>query len=223
MLISAMVGLDLRSTLDMDATIKGFELSEKRLIEVLNEIISTNIDDGIKFEITGIRNIMEESDYSGYRVTLKGYFENLYVNFTIDISTGDVITPREMKYKFKLLFEDRTIEILAYNLETVISEKVHAIISRGVANTRARDFYDMYILTKFQKENYNQDMVGQAIVNKFKSRDTAELLDNMDKILAEIENSNELRELWDNYTKKFAYAKDITFQDVINSVKEVID
>lgn len=221
MLISAMVGLDLRSTLDMDATIKGIDLSESKLSEVLSEIIDINVDDDVSFEIISIKSIMNEADYSGYGVTIKGYFDTMYVNFTIDISTGDVITPREVKYKFKLLFQDKDIEVLAYNLETVISEKIHSIITRGVTNTRARDYYDIYILTKFQSSNYDTKVLKEAIINKFKSRDSVNELNKFNVILEEIEGSKELEQNWINYTKKFQYAKDISYQDVVNSVKKL--
>lgn len=223
MLISAMVGLDLRTTLDMDATIKGFELSKENLMEVLTEIINVNIDDDIRFEIIAIKDIMKEADYSGYEVTIKGYFNTIYVNFTIDISTGDVITPREIKYKFKLLFQDKEIEVLAYNLETVISEKIHSIITRGVTNTRARDYYDIYILTNFQKNNYDINILKEAIKNKFMSRGSNKELNDINKIIQELESSKILEENWNNYTKKFEYAKDITYQDVIYSVKEIVN
>lgn len=221
MLISSIVGIDLRSTMDMDATIKGIKLSKESLIKILYEILKTDVGDNIKFDIIDIKSIMEEADYNGYRVSLKGSFETIVVKFKIDITTGDVITPKEIKYKFNLLFENRKIEVLAYNLETVISEKFESIISRGITNTRARDFYDIYILTKFQKNNYDQNTLKKAIKIKFKSRKTEQNLNNISKIIIDIENSMLLKELWNNYTNKYIYAQDITFFDVVSSVKEI--
>jgi predicted nucleotidyltransferase component of viral defense system len=221
MLISAMVGIDLRNTLDMDATIKGFDLTEQNLIDILNEIISIDVEDDVTFEILMIKDIRDEAEYSGYRVTINGKFDTIYQKFKIDISTGDIITPKEIEYNFKLLFEDRQIGILAYNLETVLSEKFEGIISKGIANTRARDYYDIFILEKFQKQNINENILRDAIINKFTERGTLYYLENIDKQINEIENSDDLKEIWENYQNKFSYAKDISFKDTINEIKKI--
>lgn len=221
MLIGAIVGIDLRSTLDMDTTIRGFDLTEQSLIKILNEIVNIDVGDNVTFEILMMKDIRDEAEYSGYRVTFKGIFDTIYQKFKIDISTGDVITPREIKYNFKLLFEDRNIEILAYNLETIISEKFEAIISKGVANTRARDYYDIYILEKLQNKNIDRKILKNAVVNKFKERKTIEYLNNLDKYINEIESSSDLKHIWKNYQEKFIYAKDISYDDIINSLKNI--
>lgn len=221
MLISAMVGIDLRNTLDMDATIRGFNLTKENLEKILKEIIDINIGDDVHFEILMISDIRDEEDYSGYRVTINGKFQTIYQKFKIDITTGDVITPKEIKYKFELLFEDRKIDVLAYNLETVISEKFEGIITKGIANTRARDYYDLYILKKFQKKNINDEILRQAIINKFQERETNRYLETVDIQIKDIENSNELKEIWKNYQNKFSYAQDINFEDTIITIKEI--
>lgn len=221
MLISAMVGIDLRNTLDMDATIRGFELSKENLVEILNEILSIDIGDEVKFEILMIKDIRDEEDYQGYRVTINGLFYSIFQKFKIDITTGDVITPKEIEYKFGLLFEDRKINVLAYNLETVISEKFEGIITKGIANTRARDYYDIYILEKFQKENINNKILKQAIINKFKERQTYDYLEKINEQIQSIENSEELKEIWENYQSKFSYAEDISYADIIRVIKDI--
>lgn len=221
MLISAMVGIDLRNTLDMDATIRGFELSKKNLNQILNEILSIDIGDEVKFEILMIRDIRDEEDYTGYRVTINGLFHSIFQKFKIDVTTGDVITPKEIKYKFGLLFEDRKINVLAYNLETVISEKFEGVITKGIANTRARDYYDLYILEKLQKMNINNKILKQAIINKFRERQTYNYLEKIDEHIQSIENSEELKEIWKNYQGKFSYAKDIKYEDTIVVIKEI--
>ena len=198
MLIGAMVGIDLRNTLDMDATIKGLDLTENNLLNILNEIISIDINDGILFEIEMIKEIRDEAEYSGYRVTLNGKFDTIYQKFKVDISTGDAITPKEIEYNFKLLFEDRKIGILAYNLETILSEKFEGIISKGIANTRARDYYDIYILEKLQKQNIDNKILKNAIINTFKERETTYYLENIDRQISVIEQSEDLREIWNN-------------------------
>lgn len=212
----------MRNTLDMDATIKGFELTKKNLQKILNEIITINVGDDVTFEILMIKDIRDEAEYFGYRVTLNAKFDTIFQKFKIDISTGDVITPKEIEYNFKLLFEDRKIGILAYNLETVLSEKIEGVISKGIANTRARDYYDIFILEKFQKNNINNKVLKQAIINKFMERGTYKYLENIEKCMSEIENSEDLKEIWKNYQNKFSYAEDISYQDTINAIKEFI-
>ena len=222
MLISAIVGIDLRNTLDMDATIKGFNLNEHNLKQILEEIISFNLNDNVSFEILMIKDIREEAEYSGYRVTLNGTFDKIFQKFKVDISTGDAITPKEIEYNFKLLFEDRQIGVLAYNLETVLSEKFEGVISKGVANTRARDYYDIFILMKLQKQNIDMKILKKAIINTFKKRETTYYLENITNQISEIENSDDLKEIWNNYQKKFTYANDISFQDTIDVIKEIV-
>lgn len=157
----------------------------------------------------------------GYRVTINAKFDTIYQKFKIDISTGDAITPKEIQYNFRLLFEDRKIGILAYNLETILSEKFEGIISKGIANTRARDYYDIFILNKFQKQNIDANILRNAIINTFNERETIYYLKNMDKQILEIENSADLKEIWKNYQKKFSYANDISFEDIISVIKEL--
>lgn len=157
----------------------------------------------------------------GYRVTINSKFDTIYQKFKLDISTGDVITPKEIQYNFSLLFEDRKIGILAYNLETILSEKFEGVISKGIANTRARDYYDIFILNKFQKQNIDSDILKKAIINTFRERETTYYLKNIDKQMLEIENSEDLKEIWKNYQKKFSYANDISFEDIISVIKEL--
>ena len=205
----------------MDATIKGFYLNEQNLKQIIEEIISINLNDGVNFKILMIKDIREEAEYNGYRVTLNGTFDKIFQKFKVDISTGDAITPKEIEYNFKLLFEDRKIGVLAYNLETVLSEKFEGVISKGIANTRARDYYDIYILMKFQKQNIDIKTLKKAIVNTFDKRETTYYLENITEQITEIENSDDLKEIWNNYKNKFFYANDISFQDTIDVIKEI--
>ena len=146
MLVSAMVGLDTRSMMDIDTTIKNIPLSVENARKMIEEIIAIPIDDGMAFSIKSVSEIMDEAEYSGVRANLEATLETMRTPLKVDISTGDVITPREVSYTFKLMFEERTISILAYNLETVLAERMETVIARGVANTRMRDYYDLYVL-----------------------------------------------------------------------------
>lgn len=222
MLISSMVGVDLRSTLDIDTTIKGFEFTLDKLNEVLNEIIETDIGDMFTFKILMNKKIMEEKEYHGYRVTLEANFDTISQKFKIDISTGDIITPNEVKYDIKQILSDDKIEILAYNIETVLSEKVHSIIINNTQNSRARDYYDIYILEKLKKKEINNNILKEAIINKFKERGNEKNINNIYQEINKLSNNSDLKDHWKNYREKFTYAKDIEFEDTIKSLKNIV-
>jgi predicted nucleotidyltransferase component of viral defense system len=221
MLITAVVGIDMRNTLDMDATIKGFNLEKDNLEKILDEIFNIDLDDGVTFEFRGIKEIRQEDEYGGYRVSLDSKFDKLVVPMKLDITTGDIITPKEINYKFDLMFEDRSIEILAYNLETVIADKFETIISRNVDTTRARDFYDIYILWTTQQQNFDKKILGQAILNKFEYRESINKLNDIDEIMEVIKESDVLKEHWKNYQSKFSYAEDISYEDTIRVLEKI--
>lgn len=221
MLITAIVGIDMRNTLDMDATIKGFDLEKDNLEKILNEIFNIELDDGVTFEFRSIKEIRQEDEYGGYRVALDSKFDKLVVPMKLDITTGDVITPKEINYKFDLMFEDRSIEILAYNLETVIADKFETIISRNVDTTRARDFYDIYILWTTQAKNFDKKVLGQSILKKFEYRESMDKLNDIDEIMDVIKESDILKEHWRNYQSKFSYAEDISYEDTMKILEEI--
>lgn len=222
MLITAIVGIDMRNTLDMDATIKGFDLEKDNLEKILNEIFRIDLDDGVTFEFRSIKEIRQEDEYGGYRVSLDSKFDKLVVPMKLDITTGDVIIPKEINYKFDLMFEERSIEILAYNLETVISDKFETIISRNVDTTRARDFYDIYILWTTQQQNFDKKVLGQAILKKFEYRESMDKLNNINEIMEVIKESDALKDHWRNYQTKFNYAEDVSYEDTMQVLEEII-
>lgn len=223
MLITAIVGIDMRNTLDMDATIKGFDLEKDNLENILNEIFNIDLDDEVTFQFTNIKEIRQEDEYGGYRVSLDAKFDKLVVPMKLDITTGDVIVPKEVNYKFGLMFENRSIEILAYNMETVIADKFETIISRNIDTTRARDFYDIYILWTTQAQNFDKGLLGQAIVKKFEYRGSMNKLNNIDEIMEVIKESEALKEHWKNYQSKFTYAEDISYDDTVRVLEEIIN
>lgn len=223
MLISAMVGLDSRTTMDIDATIKGIDFSKDTLLSIFEQIIKAPVQDDVNFSMKGIQEIGEDDEYGGYRISLEAMYETVVVPLKIDISTGDVITPKEVIYSFDLLFENRKIEILAYNLETVLAEKFETIISRGVFNTRARDFYDVYILTTLQEKNINKDDFKSALTSTAIKRETLTKINDSLSAIKEIQEDKTIQDIWKAYTKKFNYASDIVFGDIITALKKLFE
>ena len=221
MLVAAMVGLDARATMDLDATIKGANVSLTDVETIISNIIAIPIDDGVSFCIKRISEIMEEADYPGVRVSMETKFDGVITPLKIDISTGDVITPREIRYRFNLMLEDRTIEVWAYNLETVLAEKLETVISRNVTNTRMRDFYYIYILQKLHGEQLNKEILWNALVATARKRGTLEQIESGDirEILNEIETSSVMENLWKTYQKNYSYAIDISWHIVMESVR----
>ena len=221
MLVAAMVGLDARATMDLDATIKAANVSLRDVEMIISNIIAIPIDDGVSFRIKRISEIMEEADYPGVRVSMETKFDGVIIPLKIDISTGDVITPKEIRYRFNLMLEDRTIEVWAYNLETVLAEKLETVISRNVTNTRMRDFYDIYILQKLYGEQLNKEILWHALVATARKRGTLEQIESGDirEILNEIETSSVMENLWKAYQKNYSYAVDISWHIVMESVR----
>jgi predicted nucleotidyltransferase component of viral defense system len=222
-LIAAMVGIDLRSTMDMDTTIKGLPVDKESIERVLNEILSIDVGDNVTFAIKSVRNIHDVSNYDDYRIGIEAMFFNMRVNMKVDITTGDVIIPREIRYCFKLMFEDRYIEVMAYNLNTILAEKIESILSRNISNTRARDFYDVYILLTTRASDINKDELKLAINKKAEERNSIIYVDNYKKYLTDISESDDVQKIWDNYQTKYIYAKDISFNNTINCIKEVLE
>ena len=222
MLISAMLGIDSRTTMDMDTTIKGFKLTEENISNIINEICNIKIDDEITFEVQKIELIREDDDYGGYRITFKAnYMESMPVIMKIDITTGDKITYKEIKYSIDLMLEDRKIQIWSYNLETVIAEKFESIIKRGVLGTRIRDFYDIYMLLNTKTKNIDFNTLKDAIYSTAKHRNTINIIKDWSKIIEQLNNSDIMKNQWARYQKNNFYAKEIKYDDLIECLKQV--
>lgn len=221
MLVAALVGLDARSTMDLDATIKGINVSLTDVETIISRIISIPIDDGVSFRIKRISEIMEEADYPGIRVSMETKFDGVITPLKIDISTGDVITPREIRYSFNLMLDNRTIKVWAYNLETVFAEKLETVISRNIANTRMRDFYDIYILQKLYGEQLSKDVLWDALVATAKKRGTLEQIEaeDIDDVFDEIQSSSVMENLWKAYQRNYSYADDLSWHTVMDAVR----
>lgn len=222
-LIAAMVGLDTRATMDMDATIKGLPVNEQTVRNMFEEICKVELDDDVTFSFRSIGEIREGDEYTGYRVALSANYPPMAVPLKLDITTGDKITPKEIEYKFKLLLEDRSISVLAYNLETILAEKLETVISRGDQNTRSRDYYDIYILTKLQYSNIEPKELRDALNSTAQKRGSVEVIKDYRKVMDTVRNSEVMKRQWENYRKDFEYAEGIAFEDVCDTVAGLIE
>ena len=211
MLVSSIVGLDARSTMDMDATVKGLQVNSDNVTEMIKEIIQVPLDDQVVFQLGRVSEIMGESEYSGVRINMVALFDGSRTPLKVDISTGDVITPNEIHYTYEMMFEKRKIEILAYNLETLFAEKLETVIARDVTNTRMRDFYDIHTLLLLHRQDLDVINFRSALVNTARSRGTYSLLLEADEIWDDLENSASLQKLWSLYQSKFHFAASITW------------
>ena len=221
MLVAAMVGLDARSTMDLDATVKGANVNVEDIENLISAIVSVPIDDGVKFQLKSISEIMDEAEYPGIRVSMTTTFDGVVTPLKIDISTGDAITPREVRYSFKLMLEDRSIDIWAYNLETVLAEKLETIITRTTTNTRMRDFYDIYILDQLHGNTLNRQTLYDALLATAKKRGTERHLAEAVDVLNEVESSLVMQKLWESYRRKFSYAADLEWSIIMGAVRSL--
>lgn len=220
-LVAAMVGLDARATMDIDATIKGADVNVETVEKIISDIVSVSLDDGVTFRIKQISEIMDEAEYPGIRVSMETEFDGVRTPLKIDISTGDVITPREIQYSFKLMLEERSIEVWAYNLETVMAEKLETVLSRNITNTRMRDFYDIHILLKLYGNTLDKKVLGEALQATAKKRETEYHLKDAQEIFDEVQSDSNMERLWKSYQKKFSYAADISWEKAMTSVCEL--
>ena len=221
MLVAAIVGLDNRATMDLDTTLKNLPLTPDAIRNALEQVCSISFDDGVVFEIGTISPIREDDIYGGYRVMLNAKFDTLLTPLSIDVSTGDAITPHAVQYNFSEIFDDgRSFELWAYNTETVMAEKVETILRRGVFNTRPRDFYDAYILTTTQK--FDKAIFADALRATANHRGTTEQIADVPDILRNIEESPELKTMWDKYRKQFSYAKEIEYMSIMSVLRQLL-
>lgn len=222
-LLSSIFGVNLRSTMDLDTTIKGMPLTRENLENIINEIITININDNINFELENIKDIRLEAEYSGYNVNLRADFDGLITNLIIDVTTGDVITYSETEYQYKTIFDNEVINIMSYNFETIIAEKFETILSRNIDNTRMKDYYDLYMFVNLKWNDIDKKELLEAIKNTSRKRKSIEYILNASKYIELIEDDNRLKQLWKGYISVYDYAKDISFEDVIKAIKAVCD
>lgn len=217
-LVAAMVGLASRSTMDLDATVKNIELSRDGIEKIFSDLVSMDIGDDVALVIKGIDKIREEFEYSCFRVNMQGMIDKTVIPMKVDISTGDVITPGEVKYSYELILENRKIDIWAYNLETILAEKMETTVSRNILNTRMRDYYDIKVLYSLMKNDIDIILLKKALKHTAQMRNTENAVRDYGEILNDILNDPDVKILWKNFQKKFPYASELEWSDVMNTV-----
>lgn len=222
-LVTAMIGVAHRSTMDIDTSMKNLNLSAEDALRVVNQVKDIDLDDGVSFDVKDVSNIMDEMEYPGIRVTMNANVGRLVTPLKIDISTGDVITPRAIEFNYDLLLEDRSISLWSYNLETILAEKLQTVLARGILNTRMRDFYDIRMLLDTYEDKVNKAVLKDAFAATCKKRGTDHLQEQVEEIIKIIEADEQLQVLWRAYQKKYSYAAEIDYASVISGVRKLMD
>lgn len=222
-LVTAMIGVAHRSTMDIDTSMKNLNLSAEDALRVVNRVKDIDLDDGVSFDVKDVSNIMDEMEYPGIRVTMNANVGRLITPLKIDISTGDVITPRAIEFNYDLLLEDRSISLWSYNLETILAEKLQTVLARGILNTRMRDFYDIRMLLDTYEDKVNKAVLKDAFAATCKKRGTDHLQEQAEEIIKIIEADEQLQVLWRAYQKKYSYAAEIDYASVISGVRKLMD
>mgnify|MGYP000883023338 FL=1 len=222
-LVTAMIGVAHRSTMDIDTSMKNLNLSAEDALRVVNQVKDIDLDDGVSFDVKDVSNIMDEMEYPGIRVTMNANVGRLITPLKIDISTGDVITPRAIEFNYNLLLEDRSISLWSYNLETILAEKLQTVLARGILNTRMRDFYDIRMLLDTYEDKVNKVVLKDAFAATCNKRGTDHLQEQAEEIIKIIEADEQLQVLWRAYQKKYSYAAEIDYASVINGVRKLMN
>lgn len=222
-LVTAMIGVAHRSTMDIDTSMKNLNLSAEDALRVVNRVKDIDLDDGVSFDVKDVSNIMDEMEYPGIRVTMNANVGRLITPLKIDISTGDVITPRAIEFNYDLLLEDRSISLWSYNLETILAEKLQTVLARGILNTRMRDFYDIRMLLDTYEDKVNKAVLKDAFAATCKKRGTDHLQEQAEEIIKIIEADEQLQVLWRAYQKKYSYATEIDYASVISGARKLMD
>jgi len=222
-LIGSLVGINSRTTMDIDATIRSFPAERDKISKAISEIAGISLNDDISFRFDKLEDIREQDQYSGFRATLHANFPPLSVPLKIDITAGDKITPKETIYSHRLMFEDRSISILAYNLSTLLAEKLETVISRGSQSTRPRDYYDIYILSRLQAHNIDYAELKKAIEATSEHRNSSGTMRDYKGIIGNAAKSSEMNKYWDNYRHTFSYAAEISFEAACDAVIAIME
>lgn len=221
LLISSMIGITERTTMDMDTTVRGIQMEEDEIVSAVKEIVAIDVEDGIVFEYKGIEPIREEDAYNNFRVHLQAKYGKIDSPMKIDVTTGDAITPAAIQYDFPMLFEEKSIPVMAYTLETVLAEKYETIIRRNIGSTRARDYYDLHTLYRSRKSSVRPEILKAAVLHTAMKRDSVQDMQDWKEILKDIREEPAMYLLWDNYVAENKYIRELEFHIVLDTVEEV--
>lgn len=221
LLISSMIGITERTTMDMDTTVRGIQMEEDEIVSAVKEIVAIDVEDGIVFEYKGIEPIREEDAYNNFRVHLQAKYGKIDSPMKIDVTTGDAITPAAIQYDFPMLFEEKSIPVMAYTLETVLAEKYETIIRRNIGSTRARDYYDLHTLYRSRKSSVRPEILKAAVLHTAVKRDSVQDMQDWKEILKDIREEPAMYLLWDNYVAENKYIRELEFHIVLDTVEEV--
>ncbi len=222
-LLANVIGIRQRSTVDIDFLIRRFSLTEENIEQRFKRILQTGKDNGITYEIQKIEEIHKDDEYGGFRIKILCRLENIRQVIPLDIATGDPITPNEISYEYKSIFSDKVFEICAYNIETMLAEKIQTVFQRGVFNSRSKDFYDIYVLYHLKKAEIDFGSLKKACQNTFKHRNTDFNIDSILGVLQNLKDEQDLKTRWKSYQKRFTYAEEVSFDDVISTAMELIE
>lgn len=220
LLISSMIGISERTTMDMDTTVRGIQMEEDEIVKAVKEIISVDVGDGINFEYESIEPIREDDAYNNFRVHLRAKYGKIDSPMKIDVTTGDVITPAAIQYDFPMLFEDKSVSVMAYTLETILAEKYETILRRNVGTTRARDYYDLHTLFRSRKDEIRPDVLKAAVLHTAKKRDSVKDIEEWREIFADIKAEPLIQNLWNNYVAENQYIGELSLEEVLKTVEE---
>ncbi|MBP3593247.1 MAG: nucleotidyl transferase AbiEii/AbiGii toxin family protein [Lachnospiraceae bacterium] len=223
MLVASLVGVDMRATMDIDTTVKALPLNEADAERIISEICAIPLEDGVTFRITSVTNIMTDFEYPGIRMMLEATLDRMRQSIKLDISTDDVITPSAIEYKYKLMFEERTISLLTYNTETLLAEKLQTIFTRGIANTRLRDFYDIYGVFKMDEDRISKEILQEAFCATCEKRETIFSGEEMKDALAKIVASKAMAQMWEQFRKKNFFVRDLQWDEVLQEVRKIMN
>jgi len=223
MLIASLVGISSRTTMDMDTTLKSHPLSEEGIERSFSEICAIPLDDGTTFQLDHVEPIRSDDEYGGFRVKLLAVYESIRTPLKVDVTTGDALTPGAIRYAFPSSFEDKLIEVWAYNIETILAEKVETILRRSVLNTRPRDFYDVFIIVKTQGHVFDQSLFVKALEATSNKRMSLDALADRNRILGTIRSDVTMRQRWERYCAENYYAQGIVFDEVLDILAKIVN
>lgn len=222
-LIGGILGIDQRATMDLDTTIKGFELTSEKLMAIAKEIVTIPTEESFVLTFDKVSEIRETDDYPGFNLKLHADFEKIHELVSIDVTTGDIITPKEIEFSINKLFSEEKLALLSYPLETVMAEKIETILSRGVASTRPRDYYDVHMISKLRWDEIDLGTLAMALENTMAKRESKFQIENYPAVLNQIKNSSVQNQRWEKYQREYYYAKNLSFEEVMGSVLSLVE